>query len=460
MGYNLQLEQSQKLIMTPQLKQAIQILQFPTIELDQYIQDQIEKNPVLELSNEKEPGRELDKGIEDKKKEVDWKEYIKDMQNHGYSKGYAHSDENEFNYENIISSDVNLQEHLLFQFHVTLLDREYNEIGEYIICNLDENGYLTLSIEEIAKDLRVGINLVEDVLHIIQTFEPPGVAARNLTECLTLQLNSLAIEDQRVYDIVEKYLELMASNKYPVIAKKMKISVNKVQEICDFIRTLEPKPGREFATNESSYVIPDVVVKKIDDEYVIIVNDYSAPRLTIRQDYQKLMTNECENSETVKFLNDKFNAAAWLIKSIEQRRNTIYRVVESIMSKQRSFFEHGKKHLRPMTLKEIAEEIDVHESTVSRATNGKYVETPIGIFELKYFFTSGVGGDVGVEGTSSKTIKAFISEIIQKENPKKPLSDDKIVKELATRAMHLSRRTVAKYRDDLRIPSSSKRKRY
>lgn len=456
MGYSLHLEQSQKLVMTPQLKQAIKILQLATIELEQYIEQQIETNPILEMKEvEDQYEEEIDRHKEEK---INWKEYLEDFDNYEYSR-IKYNDDNDFNYENVVSNETTLQEHLLFQYHITMLDIKYKEIGEYIIHNLNENGYLMVSVDEIAKEFQVENSIVEDILQIIQTFDPPGVAARDLKECLKIQLRQMAISNQNIFNVVEYYLEEVAENKYPYIAKELGITTSQVQEICDFIRTLEPKPGRKFATINNNYLVPDAAIKKIGDEYFVILNDKNAPRLTIRDDYRRLITSDEGHPETTKFLSDKLNSAIWLIRSIEQRRQTIYKVVEMIAKKQRNFFEYGKKFLKPMTLKEIADEIQVHESTVSRATNGKYVETPLGIFELKYFFSSGVE-DINGEGIAAESIKNYIKEIIESENPYKPLSDEKICKELSNRGINVSRRTVAKYRDDLNIPSSSKRKRY
>lgn len=456
MGYNLHLEQSQKLVMTPQLKQAIKILQLATIELDQYIEQQIEINPILEMNEAEEKYEE--EIIKQKEEEINWKEYVEDFDNYEYTKGVYNND-NDFNYENIISRDTTLQEHLLFQYHITVFDYKYKEIGEYIIDNLNENGYLMSKVEDIASVFQEECSTVEDILQVIQTFDPPGVAARDLKECLLIQLKQMGISNEPVFNIIENYLEEVAQNKYPYIAKKLGITALEVQEICDFIRTLEPKPGRRFASVNNNYILPDAVIKKIGSEYLVILNDRNAPRLTIRDDYRKLLSNGEGDSEATKFLNEKLNSAIWLIRSIEQRRQTIYKVVEMIVKKQKNFFEYGKKHLKPMTLKEIADEIEVHESTVSRATNGKYVETPMGTFELKYFFSSGVEGFDG-EGISAESIKNYIKEIVEVENPNKPLSDDKICKLLSNQGINISRRTVAKYRDDLNIASSSKRKRY
>ncbi len=460
MGFNLQLEQSQKLVMTPQLQQAIKILQFTSLELDNYVTQEIEKNPVLELNDDKQKQEMSDiTSKEDKLKEIDWKEYINDSHNYTHSKGVNHNDDNDFNYENIVSKESTLHEYLLFQYHLTIIDKRYFKIGEYIINSLDDNGYLTANVEEISCYFKEEENIVENILSIIQTFDPPGVGARNLQECLLLQLKFLEIDDKKIYELVEEYLDKVGANKYPYIAKKLGVTVEKVQDYCDFIKTLDPKPGRRFASNQNKYITPDIVVKKIGNEYVLTTNDYSEPRLSIRKDYKIMMDSNDKESDVVKFLSDQFNSAAWLIKSIEQRKQTIYKVAESIVKKQFDFFEKGKKHLKPMTLKEVAEDIEMHESTVSRATNGKYIETPLGTFELKYFFSGGLDNENGM-GISTQSVKSFIKDIINEENPKKPLSDDKIVKMLKDKDINISRRTVAKYRDEMSILSSSKRKRY
>ena len=458
MGYNLQLEQSQKLIMTPQLQQAIQILQLNSLELDQFVKQQMESNPFLEINEEH--GGDEKYSEEHQPKQIDWKEYTENYSRDSHDKNSSYyNQENDFNYESIVSEQTTLREHLIMQFNITRLDKKYYEIGEYIIDSLDENGYLTQSIQEIAKEAGFGEGTVEKVLKIVQTFDPPGVAARTLKECLLIQLSHFGLDSPEVIQVVDTYLEEIAQNKYPYIAKQLKISVEEVQDICDLIRTLEPKPGRKFSEASHSYIIPDAVIKEIGDEFVIIINDSNSPRLMIRDDYRRLLASGDENNETCRYINDKLNAAAWLIRSIEQRRQTIYKVIEIILQKQKPFFKYGKKHLKPMTLKEIADEVEVHESTVSRATNGKYVETPMGTFELKYFFTSGIEGSNG-EGVSAESVKSFIRDIVAAENPNKPLSDSKIAEMLNKKGMQVSRRTVAKYRDDLLIAASSKRKRY
>lgn len=459
MGFNLQLEQSQKLIMTPQLQQAIQILQFNSLELEEFIAEQLEKNPVLENDAEKEHNELWDPKIEDKIKEINWKEYIEDFNNYSYTKSSYQSEDNEFNYENIISNKSSLQEYLLFQYSLTLLDKKYFEIGEYLINSIDDRGYLTVTIKDVTDYFSEEENIVESILQIIQSFDPPGVGARTIEECLLLQLRFLDVKDEKIHQLVKEYLPEIAANKYPLLAKKLGVTIEQIQGYCDFIKTLEPKPGRMFESNLNRYITPDITIKKLEEEYVLLTNDSDEPRLKIREDYRNMIISEDENSEVAKFLNNQFNSATWLIRSIEQRKQTIYKVAEVIVEKQKGFFENGKKFLVPMTLKEVAEEINVHESTVSRATNGKYMETPQGTFELKFFFTGGVESDEGM-GISSESIKSFIRDIIKVEDSKKPLSDDKIVSELERKGIGISRRTVAKYRDEMGILSSSKRKRY
>lgn len=456
-----QLEQSQKLVMTPQLQQAIQILQFTSLELEEYINEQLEKNPVLEKTEETDESEYM-LNIESEKnriKEINWKEYTEDFNNFEYTRGTYYNEDNEFSFENIVSKEITLQEHLLFQYNLIMSDREHTKIGEYIINSIDDRGYLMATIEEIAACFNEEQSVIENILQIIQTFDPPGVGARTLEECLLIQLHLLDIRDKKIYTLIEKHLSDIALNRYPHIAKQLGVTSKKVQNYCDFIKTLEPRPGRNFARSENKYIVPDVIVSRVGGEYIPISNNYSSPGLIIRDDYRKLMASNDKNSDVGKFLNTQFNSAVWLIRSVEQRKETIYKVCEAIIKKQIAFFKNGKKHLRPMTLKEVADEVGIHESTVSRATNGKYMETPFGIFELKYFFSSGVEKDSG-EGISSESIKVYIRDIIGKEDCKKPLSDEKIADGLKNGGINISRRTIAKYRGELGILPSQKRKRY
>jgi RNA polymerase sigma-54 factor len=348
----------------------------------------------------------------------------------------------------------------MMQLGMAVKTNKDKRIGEFIIESLDNKGYLGCSLQDISLLINESVVDVERVLRLIQTFDPVGVAARNLSECLMIQLKEKGIQDKNAYIIVEKYLEDIAANRIQKIAKDLRISVKRVQNICDIIKMLEPKPSRGFIVDSDNirYIVPDATIEKVNDDYVVIINDSYLPTLTINNHY-KNMINELEDKEASKFLADKLNSSMWLIKSIEQRRITLYKVVESILKFQRKFFDEGKEALRPLVLKDVADDIGMHESTISRATNGKYVQTPRGLFELKYFFASSVSERDG-DGVSSTSVKTIIQKLIDEECPQKPLSDQKITEKLKEAGINISRRTVAKYRDELRIPSSSMRRRY
>lgn len=460
LGFNLNIEQVQKLVMTPELKQAIQILQYNHQELNQFIDEQVLVNPLLDLGTSREG--EIRKKQEERteKQEVDWKEYFKEYDDISYKQPNYHKDKEETSFEQFVSADTTLTEHLLFQLQFAILKEKYIEIGKYIIESLDVNGYLNVNIPEISSYFHVNEELIENVLSIIQTFDPPGIAARSLKECLLIQVKQKGMEDEKIIKVIAEHLDDVAQNRLMNISKDLNISTKKVQEITDFIKKLEPKPGRAFGSGEEiKYITPDVTVEKIDGEYVILVNDSTAPRLAISSYYRKMLLHENKESNTSKFLTGKLNSAMWLIKSIEQRRQTIYNVVKAILDYQVDFFEKGRKYLKPLTLKQIADEVGIHESTVSRAVNGKYMQSPRGVFEMKFFFTSGVSNRMG-EGIASESIKSMIQDLIDHENTRKPLSDQAISNKLKDKGIEISRRTVAKYRDEMKILSSSKRKRF
>ncbi|SCL89188.1 RNA polymerase factor sigma-54 [Sporanaerobacter sp. PP17-6a] len=457
LGYDLTLEQAQKLVMTPELRQAIQLLQYNSLELNEYLEIQMESNPMLEVANnsiEHENIEELGKEAED----IDWKEFLGKYDDISYTE---RRDKNikEVTYENFISYSPSLKEYLLSQLNLTNMDEKENNVGQFIIESVDENGYLATSLDSIAEELNVSFEYAENVLFQIQTFDPVGVGARDLKECLIIQLIDRKIEDPNVFTIVENYLEDIANNRMMKISKELNIDIKEVQKICDVIRSLEPKPGRGFGGSSDNirYIVPDITLQHVDGEYIVVLNDVTGPRLNINSFYKELVskTNDPQISQ---FLNSKLNSALWVIKSIEQRRTTIYRVVKSILKFQLDFFEKGEKFLKPLTLKEVADDIGVHESTVSRATNGKYMQTPRGVFELKYFFSSGVSGEKG--DVSAISIKSTLKDLIENENHKKPLSDQQISNLLKEKGISISRRTVAKYREEMNIASSSMRRRF
>lgn len=470
LGYDLTIEQAQKLVMTPELIQAIQILQFNTNELDAYVQEQLLINPVLEQDPEAQSANsaedvnvQKETAANTKDDEFDWKEYIKDRQydDISYRQWEDRSgEEKENTYEQYVSSDVTLPEHLMFQLQFATAKKSCRKVGKYIIESLDENGYMTSTVEEIAETLEVSAEKVRETLKIIQGFDPIGVGARDLAECLTIQLRQTGQLTEIFEKVVNDHLEDLAANRFAVIAKEMGISPKEVQMMSDIIRTLEPKPGRLFAIqSDTKYIVPDVIVERVDDEYVVTVNDSSTPKLMVSSYYRKLLHQSEEDDNLSKYLSDRVNSAIWLIRSIEQRKQTIYNVVNAVVKYQKEFFDKGSKYLKTLTLKDIAEEIGIHESTVSRSINGKYMQCPRGVFEIKYFFSAGVSGNHG-EGISSNSIKEFIKEIVEHEDPKAPYSDQDMAEMLKDKGINISRRTVAKYRDGLNILSSSKRRRY
>lgn len=458
LSYNLTLEQSQKLIMTPELRQAIQLLQYNSLELNEYLSNEIQENPLLEMETPKVEVENVDKD-NIKEPEIDWKEYLEQYDDYSY-RPQVDKNQKEYTIEAFTSYDLTLREHLITQLTLVKLSPDEYKIGEYIIQSLDENGYLYTALNYISKQMKAPVEEVERVLKVIQTFEPLGVGSRTLVECLLIQVEAKDIKAKLIKKIIKKYLNDLAHNRLSKIAKEENVDLLKVQKACDFIRTLEPKPGRSFSGNyeEVKYIVPDATIQFIDGEYIIQINEVTGPKLNINNFYRNLI-KDSEDKVTTEYLSNKLNSALWIIKSIEQRRQTIYKVIESILKFQLEFFNKGDKKLVPLTLKDVAEDIHMHESTISRATNGKYVQTPRGLFELKYFFSIGISRSTG-EDISATSIKSIIKDIIDGEDSKKPYSDQKIADILKNKGNSISRRTVAKYRNELEISSSTMRRRY
>jgi len=435
-----------------------------------YIEQQLQENPLLELREE-----EIDKGMElaGKEKQVealeekreydlDWEEYFQDSSDLGLARQERRWEQPEYSYENFLSQAPTLSEHLLSQFFLcpccTLREKQ---IGEYLIGNIDDKGYLRVSLEEAAFQLRVSVSEVAKVLGMIQGFDPPGVGARNLEECLLIQCNFLGIKNNIVRRLIEGHLEDLAKGKLSRIAQELGATVKDVQKAADILKTLDPKPGRNFSnSNENRYIIPDIVLEKVSGEYVILVNDVSIPRITINSTYRSVLAKDKNyDLNTRRFVESKLNAAAWLIRSIEQRRLTLYKVANCLVEMQRDFLDHGIKYLKPLNLKMVAEKVGLHESTISRATSNKYIQTPQGVFEMKCFFSTGLNNAAGTT-TSSECIKKMLQEIVTGEDSRAPLNDQKISEIFRQKGIKISRRTVAKYRDELGIPAIGKRKRY
>lgn len=471
LGYDITIEQTQKLVMTPELIQAIQILQYNSQELEAYVEEQILTNPVLEKAEKMESPSEGE-GVSETSEievtnakgelEIDWAEHIKESHYDDISYKQWEYDKNypEYSYEQYAAFNVTLTEHLCQQLQFGEIKKPLYQIVLYIIEALDENGYLRMSLDQICEVFGVDKETAEEALRIVQNFEPIGVGARDLSECLMIQLKALRKDVPLLCQVVCNHLEDLANNRLYSIAKTLGVTVKEIQKVADVIKTLEPKPGREFNSgDENRYIVPDVIVEKVDGEYVVRVNEGSVPKLTISPYYRKILLSEEKDSNISRFLTGRLNSAMWLIKSIEQRRRTIKNVVKAVVKYQEDYFEKGEKHLRTLTLKQIAEEVGIHESTVSRSIHGKYMQTPRGSFEIKYFFTSGVQSGHG-GGISSESIKKIIQEMVERENSQNPYSDQALSEMLREKGVVISRRTVAKYRDEMNMPSSSKRKRY
>jgi len=464
LGYGLNIEQTQKLMMTPELRQAITILQLSALELSTYVEEQILENPLLEVQEENmdgkgeaEPPAEEER-LADEKWDVDWQDYFHDQEDSKVRQERVVIDEKQ-RFDPFIASAPTLLEHLLEQLHV----QKYSVslcVAEYIVGNLNDNGCLTLSLEDIAWETNVPLETVEKALAVVQTLDPLGVGARNLEECLLLQLPLLPNYPPELPEFL-KHLEDLAAGRLQRIAHALKISLSQVQEMADLIRTLDPKPGLSFSgPGDVRYVVPDVVIEEIQGEFIILVNDVTVPRLGINKAYREALSHE-KGTDTRKFVDQKLNSAAWLIRSIEQRRLTLYKVANAIVKWQTEFLHYGIRHLKPLTLRDIAEEIGVHESTVSRATSHKYVQTPRGIYEFKFFFANSMGrGHQSDSNITTEGIKLALRDIINSENPKSPYSDQKLADLLKAKDMKISRRTVAKYRDELGIAATTVRKRY
>lgn len=458
MGYGLHQEQTMKLVMTPELRQAITILQFSALELVEYINQQVSENPVIEASVTEIEHPSTPKTKAADTAEIDWSEYIRARAQGDYVPGSVRSNESEFNPLDLVAkNDVSLERHLCEQLSfIRNLPDDIVMIAKYIIGNLDERGYLELALEQIAETLQADMDDVEQALIVVQSLEPRGVGARDLRECLIIQLEYSGLKNSLAFHIVDRYLSDLADGRISKIAAELGVTPKEVQAAADLIRTLDPRPGLHYHRDEPRYIIPDVTVEKVDGEYIVLVNDSATPRLRINSYYERLLQ---QDSHAKKYIHDKMNSALWLIRSIEQRRMTIYKVTEAIVNAQREFFEKGIAYLKPMTLKEIAEIVGLHESTISRATNNKYVQTPRGIFELKYFFSSGLTTATG-DAASTESVKLRLKELIDKEDRTRPLSDQKLCEMLNDEGISISRRTVAKYREEMGILSSAKRKRY
>lgn len=485
------LKLSQQLVMTPQLQQAIKLLQLNRMELAEVINQEMMENPILEEASETPDGEnalpsEDGTGTPDPEREqirdeeaflkpqtkeaqlvsgkddFNWDSYIEEFNSSSSSAPSMREVNDELpSFENVLTKTTTLEDHLAWQLSMAQLTDQERNLGELIIGNLSEDGYLNAVISDLAQEVGMEAEDAEEVLKILQNFDPLGVGSRNLQECLSIQARFMNPRQPLVEQIIAHHLGDLERKNYQAISKALSVPLEKVVEATRLILEFEPKPGRSFHTSDTHYITPDIYVYKVGEEFVIVLNEDGMPKLRISPYYKNILSTSPkeQNKVTKEYVQDKLRSAVWLIRSIHNRQKTIYRVTEAIVRRQRDFFEKGIQHLKPMILKDVANDIGMHESTISRVTTNKFVHTPVGIFELKYFFNSSISSADGSDSLASEAVKEKIRQMISKEDPRNPLSDQKIVELLRSGNIDIARRTVAKYRDMLGILSSGKRKK-
>src|SRR6184192_2749862 len=469
-GQSLALQQ----VLSPQLQQSLLVLQTPLLELRNLVQQEMETNPVLEeLPDQPATGErdEADGSADDNFKDEfqklasldeEWRDYM--AQSASYSSDGSRSsreaqDKRQFLFDSIPVQDT-LQQNLIGQLNQSVLSGSDRKAAELVVGNIDDNGFLQSTPEEMALNSGIPREDFEKMLALIQTFYPAGVGAHDLRECLLIQLRRAGKERSLEYKVVSEHMEDLGRRRFPEIARRMGISVDDVQKAAENIARLNPRPGQVFAAAPQNYVLPDLVVEKVDGEYQITLNDEQIPHLRISNLYKDIIASgDAQSSEVKNYIRDKIRSGKFLIRSIHQRQQTIFNIAQQIVLRQRDFLEHGPSHLKPMRMGEVADAVGVHETTVSRAVSGKYMATPQGVFEMKYFFTSGYETTTG-ESLSNISVKEAILDLVKHENGSAPLSDHEIVEVLAERGIPIARRTVAKYRDELNILPSHMRRKY
>ncbi|MEE4272175.1 MAG: RNA polymerase factor sigma-54 [Thermoanaerobaculales bacterium] len=497
----LRLKLAQRLVMTPSLQQAIKLLQLSRLELEETLGEEILENPMLEVEDEEEDadeGRSADaetpstdstsegegrentaantegedglpteeEAYQDIDVEAFFSDYLADHRPEGPSMA-ASDPGSSVPLENVLSVSGGLSDHLLWQLHLSDCDARTTAVAEYIIGNLDEDGFLHGSDEEIAAATGAGVEEVQKALAFVRSLDPSGVGSRTLQECLVAQIRQLqaAAEDPeeievltRAHRVVSEHWGLFLNQRWEKLAAAQECEIASLKDVVEVIKRLEPKPGRMFHQDRNQYIEPDVHIRKVDGEYTIHLNDDGLPRLRISSRYARMLEGSVNDPQVAGYLREKMRSAVWLMKSIDQRQRTIYKVAQSIVNFQKSFLDHGIEHLKPMVLRQVAEDIGMHESTISRVVSNKYMYTPRGLFPMKYFFHSGVDSARG-ENVSSLVVKERIKKLVEAEDPVRPLSDSKIMRMLQREGIRLARRTVAKYREEMAIPSSDKRKK-
>ncbi len=470
---NLSQRLSMQLRQSPQQVLLSSLLQLPILSLEHRINLELETNPLLEIDTEMEEELEQEEipeqtfelekpedaeeeevdydTIHDQKEEeeIDWEAVLNDQDS------YEHWIPKEKDAEQFERPEVyreTLTDHLLNQLHLTDLSDQEMAIGEHLIWNINSAGYLAADVDSVAETFDADPEVVEEVLEVIQHFDPPGIGARNLQECLLIQLLEQEDPHPLAVTIIRDHFDDFKNLRFEKLAKTLGVTPEEVKEAIEEIKKLNPKPGEGYVAYEDNYVVPDMTVVKEDGEFKVILNDWNIPSLRISKSYRQMLADKKNTPKEARdYIRQRLESARWLINSIQQRRQTIIRVMEAIIRRQREFFENGPEHIKPMILKDIADDIGMDISTVSRVTNGKYVQTEFGVFELKYFFSEKIHRDDG-EDVSNRVIKNRIKEIIQKEDPKRPLNDQKIAEMLKAEGYNVARRTVAKYREQMMIP--------
>lgn len=472
-----QMKLSQQLVMTPQLQQAIKLLQLSRLELQDVVRQELEENPLLDEVPELEEIKETEqlelseKEVEpeapaaefqevtagEETREMDWESYL---DGYNYTAGEQYYDDEERpSFENLLTRKSTLVDHLMWQLSLTKLTDEEMKVGTEIIGNIDDDGYFRASLADVASVCQVEEPFVEAVLKRIQEFDPPGVAARDLRECLLIQVKTLGMGGSLVEAVLTDHLKDLEARKYKQAARALGVDVNDILTATRIIANLDPKPGRMYGQDDVQYISADIFVYKIGEEYVVVLNDEGLPNLRINPLYSgEGKAGMQADPKAEEYINDKMRSAMWLIKSIQQRQRTVYKVARSLVKFQRDFLDRGIEYLKPLVLRDIAEDIGMHESTISRVTTNKYIQTPQGLFELKYFFNSGISTNEG-DFIASESVKNKIKEIVSTEDPRKPYSDQRLAELLSAHNINIARRTVTKYREMLRIGSSSERKR-
>lgn len=485
MGLELKtsLRMSQQLVMTPQLQQAIKLLQLGRLELVDTIQEELLENPLLEVEEDAEVERsdaEKQQADEAKaetakaetadeapveefevsekaKEEFDWENYLGEYSSAPSSgEGSMRESQELPSYDNVMTKPVSLKDHLLWQLRMAALDEVQMEIGAVILENLNRDGYLQVSLDDLAELRHTTPDAVERVLKVIQLFDPVGVGARDLAECLIVQASELYPANDLLFEVLENHLPDLERRNYKAIARKQKVSIDDVADILDIIRSLDPKPGRTVSDEQPQYITPDIYLYKMDGEWVIVLNEDGLPKLKINKFYKESL-GAGASPEAKEYVQSKLRGALWLIRSIHQRQRTIQKVARSLVKFQKDFFEKGIDYLKPLVLRDVAEDVGMHESTISRVTTNKYIHTPQGVYELKFFFNSSINRVQG-EALASEAVKDRIRRMIAAEDPAKPLSDQAIADKLRLQNIDIARRTVAKYRELLRLLPSSRRR--